>query len=540
MRRQDLRKNKIKIHKKPTSELPDGDFIIPATALADAYDQPGFKSPISFMTDDQFYAFLGLWLAEGSMSSVRANALHKHNDVSVSQYKAGYWEKVEELVQSIRWPSKLRKKIDTRQEAGGSWHIYNKELYEFLKPYKLAPNKAIPRSIIEQASKRQLKILLDWAMLGDGANYDKNNKQQPYYGTSSIQLANDIQEVAFKLGYRTNLTTKYQRPSHSKIGTPLLPMYRVQIHSKVRGNNHRRGWHIKSSSHKSGFGKTSQHIKEVDNYNDYVYCVTMPSGRLFVRRNGVIALSGNCHQMQLSCYAGIDWGWSNPSTVVFFFVDKRENIYVVRCEGRTYTNNPTWAQIIRSKWHHMYRCQLYFPDLANPGDAQTMRTEGLPCPSEVEKSTESGIQVVKKWLKSLASVNPKIFFAKDTCGPIIVEFGLYHFKTDAAGKITDDVEKEHDHWLDALRYAIYSLFGKSAAIIADPDYESKSKLVDRFGSFSRMPSPEEFAVSKNIRVNPDSDQSKAKLGQIGKKSDLDSDDSGDSGIGGDASFLWSF
>jgi hypothetical protein len=185
----------------------------------------------------------------------------------------------------------------------------------------------------------------------------------------------------------------------------------------------------------------------------------------------------------------------------------------------------------------MYRCQLYFPDLANPGDAQTMRTEGLPCPSEVEKSTESGIQVVKKWLKSLASVNPKIFFAKDTCGPIIVEFGLYHFKTDAAGKITDDVEKEHDHWLDALRYAIYSLFGKSAAIIADPDYESKSKLVDRFGSFSRMPSPEEFAVSKNIRVNPDSDQSKAKLGQIGKKSDLDSDDLE---IGGDASFLWSF
>jgi hypothetical protein len=244
-----------------------------------------------------------------------------------------------------------------------------------------------------------------------------------------------------------------------------------------------------------------------------------------------------CHGMGLTCYAGIDWGWSNPSTVVYLFVDKRENVYVVRCEGRTYTNNPTWAQTIKSKWHHMYRCQLYLPDLANPGDAQTMRTEGLPCPSEQIKDTPGGIQVVKKWLKSLASVNPKIFFAKETCGPIITEFGLYHFKTDASGKITDDVEKEHDHWLDGLRYALYHLFGKSSAVIIDQDYDNRTTLTDRQGNYSRMPSTEEFAASKNIKINPDINQDKSKLGQIGKKSELESDDLE---IGGDASFLWSF
>lgn len=245
-----------------------------------------------------------------------------------------------------------------------------------------------------------------------------------------------------------------------------------------------------------------------------------------------------CHSMQLTCYAGIDWGWSNPSTVVFFFVDKRENIYVVRCEGRTYVNNPSWCQIIKSKWHHMYRCQLYFPDLANPGDAQTMRTEGLPCPSEVEKNTDSGIQIVKKWLRSIASVNPKMFFVKETCGPIITEFGLYHFKTDAAGKITDDVEKEHDHWLDGLRYAMYALFGKTQAIVGDTDIDDRGSITDKLGNFSRMPSPQEFAATRNIRINPEITQNNSRLGQIGKKSDLDSDD--DPGVGGDASFLWSF
>jgi hypothetical protein len=245
-----------------------------------------------------------------------------------------------------------------------------------------------------------------------------------------------------------------------------------------------------------------------------------------------------CHSMGLTCYAGIDWGWSNPSTVVLFFVDKRENIYVVRCDGRTYTNNPTWCQIIKSKWHHMYRCQLYFPDLANPGDAQTMRTEGLPCPSEVEKNTDSGVQVVKKWLRSLASPHPKLFFARETCGPIIKEFGLYHYKTDAAGKITDDVEKENDHWLDALRYAMYSLFGKTVAIVADPEYDRNSKITDQFGNFSRMPSPEEFASTRNIKINPDVEKN-SKLGQIGKKSDLEADDVDMNGIGGDGNFLWS-
>ncbi len=246
-----------------------------------------------------------------------------------------------------------------------------------------------------------------------------------------------------------------------------------------------------------------------------------------------------CHAMGLPCYAGIDWGWSNPSTVVYFFVDKRETVYVVRCEGRTYTNNPTWCQVIKSKWHHMYRCQLYFPDLANPGDGQTMRNEGLPCPEEVEKNHESGIQVVKKWLRSLASPIPKIYFAKETCTPIITEFGMYHFKTDASGEVTDDVEKKFDHWLDALRYAMYGLFGKTQAIVGDDEWEKKARISDQFGNFSRMPSPEEFAAARNIRVNPENVESKAKLGQIGKKSELESDDD-NAGVGGEGGFLWSF
>lgn len=243
-----------------------------------------------------------------------------------------------------------------------------------------------------------------------------------------------------------------------------------------------------------------------------------------------------CHQMKLPAYAGIDWGWSNPSTVTFFFVDAKETVYVVRCEGQTYTNNPTWVQTIKNKWHHMYRVQLYFPDMANPGDGVTMRQEGLPCPSTQIKDTPGGIQVVKKWLRSLASPVPKIYFAQETCGSIVQEFGMFHYKTDAAGKVTDDVAKENDHWLDGIRYAMYALFGKATPVIANDEYSSGEKLMNNNHEYTRMPSVKEFATTKEIDLNTDIDTSK--LGEVGTLSQLDDED--EDGMSGDGSFLWSW
>ena len=243
-----------------------------------------------------------------------------------------------------------------------------------------------------------------------------------------------------------------------------------------------------------------------------------------------------CHNMNLTCYAGIDWGWTNPSTVVYFFVDRKDNIYVVRCEGITQTNNPTWVQMIKKKWHNIYKCQLYFPDPGNPGDLMTMRQEGLPCPTKIEKDVESGIQVVKKFLRSLASPVPKMYFAKETCQDIVIEFQTYHFKTDAAGKITEDPEKEYDHWLDALRYALYNLYGKSTFVTSNAGVEYNTKVIDQSGNFLRSPSAEEFAYARGIQVNSD-DLDTSKLGKIGTLSELEDDEDG---LSGDGSFLWSF
>ncbi len=246
-----------------------------------------------------------------------------------------------------------------------------------------------------------------------------------------------------------------------------------------------------------------------------------------------------CHEMKLACYAGIDWGWSNPSTVVYFFVDNRENVYVVKCDGMTYLSNPTWINHIKTKYHHQYRCQLYCPDMANPGDAVEMRKVGLPVISDPDKGNiNTGIQVIKKWLRTPGMADTKLFFARETCGPIIQEFNMYHFKTNAAGEVTEDPDTEFDHWIDALRYPMTYLFSKSSIILSNAGLDfDKGGITDSQGSFYRTPTPGEFASAMGISVNANQSADSIKIGKVGTLSQLEKDDDE---VDGSGSFLWGF
>lgn len=246
-----------------------------------------------------------------------------------------------------------------------------------------------------------------------------------------------------------------------------------------------------------------------------------------------------CHELGLPCYAGIDWGWSNPSTVVYFFVDPRENVYVVKCDGMTHYSEPAWIHHMKTKHHHKYRCQLYFPDQAAQGAIDEMKKAGLPAAGNKKKEDIMvGVQTIKKFLKTPGTQEPKIFIAKETCQPLINEFTLYHFKRDAADQVTEDPEKMDDHWLDALRYALHGLFGSSTLVMSsDSSMSDGNNAVDDKGNYYRAPSAGEFAKQHGIQFNEEIDTSK--IGKVGKASELDDDDD-DDGFGGEGGFLWSF
>jgi hypothetical protein len=249
-----------------------------------------------------------------------------------------------------------------------------------------------------------------------------------------------------------------------------------------------------------------------------------------------------CHELKLPCYSGIDWGWSSPNTVVFFFVDKRDNVYVIKTDGMTYVSQPSWVHYIKTKYHNKYRCQLYVPDAADQGAIQEMQKAGLPVANQMDKGAiNTGIQVIKKFLKTPGSTEPKLFFAKETTTAIITEMFMYHFKTDASGLVTDEPDTQYDHWIDALRYPMTTLFGKSNLVLGSGlALDEQDKLIDKDGHFTRMPSPAEYAISQGTNVNPN-EPDLTKLGKIGKKSELeDPDDSEGGSEGGSGSFIWSF
>ena len=246
-----------------------------------------------------------------------------------------------------------------------------------------------------------------------------------------------------------------------------------------------------------------------------------------------------CHELNIPCYAGIDWGFSSPNTVVFFFVDGRDNIYVVKTDGMTHVSTPTWIHHIKTKYHTLYRCQLYVPDAADQGAILEMQKMGLPVANQADKGAiNTGIQVIKKFLKVPGTTDTKIFLAKDNCVPLVREFSLYHYKMDAAGLITDDPDTEHDHWIDALRYPMTLLFGKSQIILGSGLIDQASNLQDGQGNFQRMPTPTEFALTQGIRMN-DQEPDRAKLGKIGKVSELEDSGNDDASTGGSGGFIWS-
>ncbi len=101
---------------------------------------------------------------------------------------------------------------------------------------------------------------------------------------STVKLNTDAVAMVCALsGYHTNQSVQVDKRGHSDVHT-----------ITIRTNT-------------DGFS-TRPIKKELVPYNDYVYCVTVPEGRLIVRRNGKITVCGNCGKtafyLSLTCNNG--------------------------------------------------------------------------------------------------------------------------------------------------------------------------------------------------------------------------------------------
>lgn len=153
-----------------------------------------------------------------------------------------------------------------------------------------------------------------------------------------------------------------------------------------------------------------------------------------------------CKNLNLTCVAGVDFGFSAPSTLVVAYIDRKDNVYIVRAVGETGINDATWVQLIKDKYHRMYGVSLYYPDVADPSAIQIMQQNGLPIAKDIDKSINLGIQTIKRFLRVPGSQDVKLFIAKETAMPLADEMTLYHYKMKADGTISEIPDTDFDHY----------------------------------------------------------------------------------------------
>lgn len=232
-------------------------------------------------------AFLGIYLAEGHSNGIMSGVEKRrpsHRGICISQKKSDTRDRIKQLLDQLPWKVK---------EINQGYTIHDNKLYSHLFALGSSHTKYIPQ-YAKNWSPRLLKVMLEWMLLGDGRNRYGYKKECiiSEYCTTSNKLAEDTQEIMFKLGYGATIHT-YQpqdrkSPDYKSTGRMILtensaPMNIVYQHSS------------QTISSDTRFVKT-----ELVNYDGTVHCMTTPNGNWLAKSpSGQMFWTGNSSVVNL-------------------------------------------------------------------------------------------------------------------------------------------------------------------------------------------------------------------------------------------------
>ena len=231
---------------------------------------------------DLWLEFMGYYLSEGSCDKNTRIRNVKGKNYEVSNYRITVAQSKEKNPETWRKIKKVLDRLPFKfSYSGHQFTASNKQIFQYLKRFGLAHEKTIDRELLS-CSKRQLKILLEALIDGDGSRQKtKQGKDSVEYYSCSYDLMSGIQEILLKLGMWGNIRVNRKNDKNDKKRT----VYSMNITDP-------------QARDKKG---TRYSNPSTELYNGMVYCVTVPSGRIFVRRNGKVALCGNCYDEGKRC-----------------------------------------------------------------------------------------------------------------------------------------------------------------------------------------------------------------------------------------------
>jgi len=144
-------------------------------------------------------------------------------------------------------------------------------------------------------------------------------------------------------------------------------------------------------------------------------------------------------------FAGVDFGFNNPTAIVVIQKDKDGNFYII---DEYYKTGKTQDEIneVCLALQDKYKIQFWYPDPAEPDRIESMKRKGIYC-RDVNKDVKAGIDRVKELIRQ-----GRLKVLKH-CRHTIDEFETYHYPEE---ETEEEPVKENDHSMDAVRYAIYT------------------------------------------------------------------------------------
>ncbi len=219
----------------------------------------------------EFARFLGHWLAEGSING---------HQICIAQNRGPQQDVIAQNIRDMGLPAY---QVAT---GPGAVRTQNVALRDSLASGcgTRAHEKRIPRYVHDWGPSI-LREFLEAYVDGDGSRR-KDGRHSVIY-TASRRMADDLQVLAIKAGWSANIRvddrTGLERiiPSGQRFRNArpsyIVSLVKTRTHPLVNHNG------AKSDSW--------------EHYRGRVYCVKVPNGLLFVRRNGKPVVSGNTHEL---------------------------------------------------------------------------------------------------------------------------------------------------------------------------------------------------------------------------------------------------
>ncbi len=288
-----------------SADVPANPFLLPKAGNPTSGDYPEM---ILGMPSREFVRFLGWWIAEGCMQS---------SGLSLVQSIGEDEREIQALMDAcgihystaVHSPTKKGGKLYCR-----TWYIGSKKNAEVVAWVRKhcgdrSATRCIPDTIFELSCDLK-RELLDAYLHGDGSQSNGDWRAS----TTSLVLRDQLQRLAVECGIPT---TSSFRDSGK--------------------DNHARQYQI-------NFGKDSRRSvalrigrnRTITKYKGDVWCLTVPTGAYFVRRNGAVSVCGNSANWYNKCDHGIIVYRSTPD-------DDFVQVIVEKCKDHETMGTPGTA-----------------------------------------------------------------------------------------------------------------------------------------------------------------------------------------------------